>query len=84
MTDKAVLGYEAASLRNTSLRRDPMGIRGQLDTSRSGRAVTEPQRSQVILRLWCCRSSVKFTGLQCRKLCQLIITCTLPTLLALI
>ena len=84
ITDKAVLGYEDASLGNTSLRRDPMGIRGQLAAYRSGRAVTEPQRSRVILRLGRCRSSVKFMGIQCGKLYQLIITCTLPTLLALI
>lgn len=84
MTDKAALGYEAASLGNTSLRRGPMGIRGQLAASGSGRAVAEPQRSRGILRLWRCRPSVKFLGIQCGKLCPLIITCTLPTLLALI
>ena len=45
MTDEAALGYEAASLGNTSLRRGPMGIRGQLAASGRGRAVAEPQRS---------------------------------------
>ena len=40
------------------MRRDPMGIRGLPDPSRSGRAVTEPQRSRVILGLWRYRSSL--------------------------
>lgn len=72
--------WSCVSVINTSLRRDPMGIRGLPDPSRSGRAVTEPQRSWGILRLWRYRSSLlnswassgeSFVGWSLPVLCQL-------------